>query len=521
MKKTLLWLRRCAAVALVITLFLVSVMPGSASAALTPSDYFSYTSDVQFSKTSVTGSESFNAIVSVNATCFNTLPWPASVASEASITGRIIAEHQTSGARVTLNSSYNLPINPFPNTTGESTSVAITVPLQFPTGSASGTYDVIAELVEAKVKVGFTWPNVASLLPSEQPAGIPITYTAGSSGGGFTGGGGGGLPPSTNVSVNGLTSTKDLTVSTQGIVQNSLRLHVTAADAFLDILSGTKMLTASGNAMSSLTASEVAAPSDPPAGKAVVLAVDFKPDGATFTPPITLAIDFDSASLPEGMAVEEVYIAYWDGSAWQALPSTLNMMINRVSAKVSHFTEFVVMGNVPYEGAPIEETPIEGTPPPPVEFQVAAFSIRGLSVTPEQPTVSQKVTISATLANTGSDRGSYTTVLSIDGVAANSTELQLDAGAEFTISFEITPEAAGTYEVDINGLTASFTVSEIDQEIITTAPPAEDQDHEPIAETPQEPSLPWFLNWWIIGGVAAVIVVVIGLVIYFVGVRRY
>ncbi|MFC2022051.1 hypothetical protein ACFLTR_02400, partial [Chloroflexota bacterium] len=173
MKKVFPRLIQCTLVALTVALCLVLAVPGLASAQ-SPGEYYTFSFDAQFSKNQVTESESFTATITAGAACIQNFPVSA---TEASITSRIVAENQANGARVTLNSGYTLTIDDFPSSAGENTSVEIIVPLQFPAGSVSGTYNVIAELVEAKVKA-IIWIPVTSYLASEQTAGT-ITYTAG------------------------------------------------------------------------------------------------------------------------------------------------------------------------------------------------------------------------------------------------------------------------------------------------------------------------------------------------------
>jgi len=298
MKKTFLRLIRCTVVALAIVLCLVTSFSGSASAQ-SPSEYYDISHSVQFSKSQVTGTEDFTATVTAEATCIKNFPVSA---TEASFTSRIVAEHQTSGARVTLNSGYTLTIDPFPNTIGENTTVVRTVTLQFPAGSSSGTYTVIAELVDAKVYVGPIPFPVTSYLTSEEVAGT-ISYT------GSSGGGGGGPAPS-KVSVTGMSANNYLMVDNGGIVQEMIRLQVTEVDAFLDIAEGTRILGANGIALKSLTAGEGGELPTTAPGKATLRSVNMGPDGATFTPAITLAMGFNPDALLEGMVAEELYIAF-------------------------------------------------------------------------------------------------------------------------------------------------------------------------------------------------------------------
>ncbi len=181
-------------IALFLALCLVSTSSNSA-VAQTVKDFFSFSYDVQFSKTQIVGSELFNATVEATANCREDLPWPYSLASEVEITANIIAKHNESYARVTLNSSYTLTIDPFPSNKGETANTSQVVPLQFPQGSQSGTYSVIAELIKARVKAGGIWIDVTALLPSSETVDRTITYVASGGTGGGAGGGGGGGPP--------------------------------------------------------------------------------------------------------------------------------------------------------------------------------------------------------------------------------------------------------------------------------------------------------------------------------------
>ena len=138
-------------------------------------EYFQISYDpVSFSKNEIHGSDVFYATISGRATCTKDLPVSA---SEASITSRIVATHTMSGTRVTLNSSYTVTIKPFPSKEGNTTEINQVVPLQFPAQAESGDYNVIGELIEAKVKVLFIWGKVTEYLPQSQLMGS-IKYTA-------------------------------------------------------------------------------------------------------------------------------------------------------------------------------------------------------------------------------------------------------------------------------------------------------------------------------------------------------
>ena len=178
---------------LLVTLILaLSLLPNFSSlvAALSIEDYFEISYEpVEFSKTDIHGDEIFYTTIKGTATCTNSLPLPV---SEAWITGLVTATHQ-SGSKVTLNSSYKVTVDPFPNKKGETTQMRQDISLQFPQGSQSGTYSVVGELIEAKVNTLIGWLTVTSYLPPSQTMGT-VTYTAPD---GDVGGGDEPTPPAT------------------------------------------------------------------------------------------------------------------------------------------------------------------------------------------------------------------------------------------------------------------------------------------------------------------------------------
>ena len=86
--------------------------------------------------------------------------------------------------------------------------------------------------------------------------------------------------------------------------------------------------------------------------------------------------------------------------------------------------------------------------------------------------------------------------------------LVFDAGVRQEVSFGIVKNFAGKYEVDVNGLVGSFLVREAAVEPVTTTP-----------ETPLPTPTVKRFNWWLIGGIAAAIVV-LGIVVWQLVIRR-
>jgi hypothetical protein len=155
---------------LVFLLFLL-LMGTNSAFAVSLGDYFSYTYEVTLNKTEVRGNEAFFAMVEGRAACKKDLPVRV---SEAQITLRVVARHPESGVVMTLDPGYTVAIDPFPSRKGEITAVSAAVPLQFAESSLPGTYNLIAELIEARVKAT-VWLPITGYLPSPKSVGS-ITY---------------------------------------------------------------------------------------------------------------------------------------------------------------------------------------------------------------------------------------------------------------------------------------------------------------------------------------------------------
>jgi hypothetical protein len=117
----------------------------------------------------------------------------------------------------------------------------------------------------------------------------------------------------------------------------------------------------------------------------------------------------------------------------------------------------------------------------------AAFTAADLVIDPGKIKTGKSATVSVTVANSSIVSGTYKVMLKLNGEEADSVSIVLLPGASETVSFSVTKDVAGSYEVEVNGLTGNLVVSK----------PA---------------------NWALIGGligggVVAVILVVVGIVL--------
>lgn len=138
-------------------------IPADSAAAISFSEYYDFSYDIEFSTTDVAGTGSFGVTVIAEATCKKKFIMSP---SKVYVSGRITAENTDTQETVVLNPDYELTIEDFPSSVGDSAKVEVAVPLKFPSESSSGNYTVTAELVQAKVKILFAWSDVAGYLSS-------------------------------------------------------------------------------------------------------------------------------------------------------------------------------------------------------------------------------------------------------------------------------------------------------------------------------------------------------------------
>jgi hypothetical protein len=196
-----------------------------------------------------------------------------------------------------------------------------------------------------------------SLLPAgPATASTPARpVTGGSSGGGYV------APVSYTVTMTGLSSTSTLLLDGFGRTQAAAQIDSTAKDCKLMIPVGTLLQTAGGATLTQLTNARMTPPPQAPDGKLIVGAVQtFGPNGAKFSPAITLTMNYDLASLPKGAVEAGMQIASWDGTAWQMMASSVDTSAHAVSAGIAHFSSFAILVDAP---APVTPTP---TPTPTV-----------------------------------------------------------------------------------------------------------------------------------------------------------
>ena len=107
--------------------------------------------------------------------------------------------------------------------------------------------------------------------------------------------------------------------------------------------------------------------------------------------------------------------------------------------------------------------------PKPATFEFSAFYI------PDVIKIGETATISFTITNTGDEAGTYTIILSLDGVVLETREVTLGPKENKVVSFQVIPPAVGTFVIQIVGRTIELRVEPeltVSQDLIKiTVPP--------------------------------------------------
>ncbi len=152
-----------------------------------------------------------------------------------------------------------------------------------------------------------------------------------------------------------------------GTVPEQIVYDVLDGQAVLTIGAGTTVHTATGGPLQSISVEEVCFSIPQSGGCIVGCAYDYTPNGATFSPAITLTLKYDPGLVPAGVDQSKLVIAYYDSATgkWVRLPSVVDTVKHTVTAQISHFTLFAVYSCAPTATPTVTPIPtIAPTPTP-------------------------------------------------------------------------------------------------------------------------------------------------------------
>ncbi|MCK5642284.1 MAG: PKD domain-containing protein, partial [Gammaproteobacteria bacterium] len=88
------------------------------------------------------------------------------------------------------------------------------------------------------------------------------------------------------------------------------------------------------------------------------------------------------------------------------------------------------------------------------------FRVSNLDISPDEASTGGEVTVSVDVENIGEVAGTYTVVLEINGNVEDQKDVTLAVGATDTVTFMVTKDAEGTFNVDVDGRSGSFSVKQ-------------------------------------------------------------
>lgn len=94
------------------------------------------------------------------------------------------------------------------------------------------------------------------------------------------------------------------------------------------------------------------------------------------------------------------------------------------------------------------------------ELQPAEFEVSNITVSDSEVNPGETVTVSVEVTNVGEEVGSHTVELTVDGESFDSEEVEVDGGQTETVTFQVSREEEGVYDLQVSDLSQSFEVAE-------------------------------------------------------------
>jgi hypothetical protein len=109
------------------------------------------------------------------------------------------------------------------------------------------------------------------------------------------------------------------------------------------------------------------------------------------------------------------------------------------------------------ESSPATVTTPSSTPAPETAPE---FGVVSLDIKPPEVVAGEAANITAVVENIGDTEGTHTVVLTVDGVTAGEKEITISAGSSKEVTFSLSKDTPGTYEIAIGELVSSLIVKE-------------------------------------------------------------
>ena len=398
---------------------------------LDPFEYYEFDYDIAFSDDTVEPEQPFTVTLSIDIRCINDMPIGA---KQAAVEVDITAHPFGPGDEIALLDGFGIQVDDVPDWAGDTLSVSESAEMSFPAGAVQGQYEIAAEVRHVSID---GW-NVTPLIPRDYKT-IPFGSIACEH---YEPAPPQPLPkvePGT-LGIYILGHDFSLAVDEDGILSEPLSAELVEDQVALSMDEGTRCFDSSLEPLEHISVVRDTSP-EPFRDGLVLSAYSLQPDGARFSPTITMQVAYPDV-LPGDVAPGELLLAVYDdaGESWKPLDTVLDTTRCTVSTQVPHFSTYALLA-------------------PTSESLPAMLSEKELSLHPEEVLPYSPVEVSLVVENSGGNAGTYHFQVAIDGRPEHTEDFVVEQGESQTVRTTIARALPGDYEVTVGSLEGTFTVA--------------------------------------------------------------
>lgn len=137
-------------------------------------------------------------------------------------------------------------------------------------------------------------------------------------------------------------------ITNSGIVQGAATFSSPDGNIVLNVPDGTRVLTDNTPTLHITIMPDENPPPSPEDKNLVGVPYECLPHGTTFDPPVTLTWDYDPATLPDGIDVRYLQVAFYNTETgkWEPVASVIDTVNHTIKASITHFSTYAVIGSV-------------------------------------------------------------------------------------------------------------------------------------------------------------------------------
>lgn len=128
----------------------------------------------------------------------------------------------------------------------------------------------------------------------------------------------------------------------------------------ISIPSGTFIRNAAGQAQSFISVLPETSPPSIEPHQRMIFAYSLGTPGAAFSPTVGMTFFYKESGIPKEVLESNLFIGQWDGIRWNALPSLVDTIANSVSASITNFSTYALLGFIQVPPTLTITSPVNG-----------------------------------------------------------------------------------------------------------------------------------------------------------------